>query len=50
MWLVWWLRWHGARLLAGEWKRFEKGAGQPARVRVKVEQSQNHRRSSNRNS
>src|SRR4026207_2579599 len=39
MWLVWWLRWHGARLLVGEWRPFEKGAGQPARVRVKVEQT-----------
>jgi hypothetical protein len=44
MWLYWWLRWHGARLLSGNWKRTEKGAGQPAMVRVKVDQPTNRRR------
>lgn len=34
MWLVWWLRWHGLRLIFGNTEPQGRGWGQPARVRV----------------
>jgi hypothetical protein len=34
MWLVWWIRWHGLRLIFGNTVPNGKGWGQPARVRV----------------
>ena len=37
--LIWWLRWQGLRLFAGDLAQQQRGWGQPARVRVRFPQS-----------
>lgn len=44
MWFVWWLRWHGLRLIFGTNGPHGKDWGQPARVRVPVEAPRDPRR------
>ncbi len=36
MWFVWWLRWHGLRLIFGASEPQGRNWGQPARVPVRV--------------